>query len=222
VATPATAATVVVPLIVAPNAFALSVSEMLVVAVVTTLPAASSIETLTGDSVPPLGEEGCVVNTSCDAAPAVTTNVAVTVCGLFVIPETAEVIATVAVYVPGLSPPTEGVSVSVVGAVVPAAVAVSQPLVCPAPYTIAPTVMPLSVPVPPLVIAIFCAAGLAAPTAPEKFAALVDNVIAGADGVGVVPPLSPPPPLPQERAENAANARSIRRMTIPVEDRFFP
>ena len=129
VATPAIAATVAVPPSVAPDAFAPSATVTFVVAVVTMFPAASSIATDTGALiVPPVVTVGCAVNTRRAAVPAVTVNDAVTVCGLLVTPDAADAIGTLAVYVPATSVLTDGVSVSVVGAMVPPMLTASQPV----------------------------------------------------------------------------------------------
>ena len=106
-----------------------------------------------------------------------TTNVTVTVCGLLF--ATADSTETLAVYVPAVSTPTVGRSVSVDGAVVVLSVAVvSQPAGCPAPYVIA-AARPLSVAAPTFEMVTVCAAGDVPPTEASKPTDDADSAIMG-------------------------------------------
>jgi hypothetical protein len=198
----------------------------LFVADVSRFPAASSTATVSAGVSAPLPDAGgCVVNTSFDAAPAATVSETLTVWGLFVTPVALEETGTDALYDPAASEPVAGVSVNEVGAVDALTPAVSHPPVWPAPYVTVPVESPVSVPVPPFVIVMDCAAGLAAPDVAEKVAELLgESRMAGADPDGWVLPLpfpleelpSEPPLVPQEINAKDASARTIRRIRAPA------
>jgi hypothetical protein len=143
------------------------------------------------------------------AGGGVTVSDTVTTCGLLVTPAALAVTGTDAAYAPAGSPARLTESVNVAGAVVALSEAMSHPAGWPAPYVVLPTASPLSVPVPPFVIAIAVGAGFDPPATPVSEAATVPSAITGAATTGgVVPddgPVAPPPsPPPHASVSNVA------------------